>query len=107
VARIEPTAVVMSSPAGEEIRLNINVDKGKPGAGPPTGPAGIQPQPTAVMGRPPGVPVVPGAAGAPSPAVTPVRPRRGAAGADIKEKIERLREEARRRRGQPPEQPQP
>ena len=106
VARIEPTAVVMASPTGDEIRLMINVEKGKPGAAPPTGPAGVQPQPTAVM-APPRPPGPAGAAGAPSPAATPARPRRGAAGADIKEKIERLREEARRRRGQPPEQPPP
>jgi hypothetical protein len=95
VARIDPEAVVMTAPNGDETRLMINVEK-HAGAVPATGPAGIQPPATVVI-RP----------GVPSPAATPVRPRRaGAAGTDIKEKIERLREEARRRRGQP-EQPAP
>ena len=95
VSRIDPDAVVMAAPNGDETRLMINVEK-HAGAVPATGPAGVQPQPTVAI-RP----------GVPSPGVTPMRPRRGgAAGADIKEKIERLREEARRRRGQP-EQPAP
>ncbi len=94
VARIEPTSVVMSSPTGDEVRLMINVEKGRGGA-PATGPAGVQPPATAAVIRP----------GVPTPAMTPIRPGRrgGAAGADIKEKIERLREEARRRRGQLPQ----
>jgi hypothetical protein len=88
VGRIDPTAIVMVGPDGQETTLVINVEKAK--AGQPvaaTGPAGIQPTPT--------------------PAAHATRtPRGGAPGAvrtpaaDIKEKIERLRQEARRRRGQ-------
>jgi hypothetical protein len=81
--RIDAASVVMASPTGDEVTLMINVEKGKGVAVPATGPAGIQPP-------------------SPAPAVaraTPHAPRPGASPApDIKEKIERLREEARRRR---------
>jgi hypothetical protein len=91
LGRIDPTSIVMVGPGGEETTLFINVEKAK--AGQPvamTGPAGIQPTPT--------------------PAAAPTRTPRGGAmrpgvartpAADIKEKIERLRQEARKRRGQP------
>jgi hypothetical protein len=90
LGRIDPTSIVMVGPGGEEITLVINVEKAK--AGQPaalTGPAGIQPTPT------PGHPVTRTPRGVMSPGVarTPA--------ADIKEKIERLRQEARKRRGQP------
>jgi len=81
---------VMVGPGGEEVTLFINVEKAKGGQPvPATGPAGIQPTPT------PGVVPTRTPRGAMSPGVarTPA--------ADIKEKIERLRQEARKRRGQP------
>jgi hypothetical protein len=74
--------VELTSPSGDHMTLVINVEKGvRPGAVAP-GPAGIQPTPPAPVGR--GRATV-----APHPAPTPN---------DIKEKIERLREEARKRR---------
>jgi hypothetical protein len=90
LGRIDPTSIVMVGPGGEEITLVINVEKAK--AGQPaalTGPAGIQPTPA------PGHPATRTPRGVMSPGVarTPA--------ADIKEKIERLRQEARKRRGQP------
>ncbi len=81
--RIDATSVVLAAPTGDEVTLMINVEKGKGAAAPATGPAGVQP---------------------PTPAPAAVRPTPHAAKAgatpapDIKEKIERLREEARRRR---------
>jgi hypothetical protein len=93
LGRIDPTSIVMVGPTGEEVTLVINVEKGKPGPAAHVGPAGIQPTPT------------PGA-----PGVVPTRTPRGGnmspgvartPAADIKEKIERLRQEARKRRGQP------
>ena len=85
VSRIEPTSIVMVTPTGDEVTLMINVEKAK-GAPQLTGPGGVPPPPT------------PGARRVmhPTPAVTPAPPAGG-----IKEKIERLREEARKRRGQP------
>jgi hypothetical protein len=92
LGRIDPTAIVMVGPGGEEVTLVINVEKakaGQPGQPPVAlGPAGIQPTPTpggAQTRTPRGV-ISPGAARTPAP--------------DIKEKIERLRQEARKRRGQ-------
>jgi hypothetical protein len=90
LGRIDPTSIVMVGPAGEEITLVINVEKAK--AGQPaamTGPAGIQPTPTpaTIATRTPRGVMSPGVARTPA--------------ADIKEKIERLRQEARKRRGQP------
>ncbi len=90
LGRIDPTSIVMVGPGGEETTLVINVEKAK--AGQPaamTGPAGIQPTPTPVAGatRTPRGVMSPGVARTPA--------------ADIKEKIERLRQEARKRRGQP------
>lgn len=82
--RIDPTSVVMVAPSGDEVTLMINVEKGKGGAAPATGPAGIQPPAPVPAGRP--TPHV----AAPRPGATPAP--------DIKEKIERLREEARKRR---------
>jgi hypothetical protein len=90
LGRIDPTSIVMVGPGGEEITLVINVEKAKAGAPvAATGPAGIQPTPTpgAVASRTPRGVMSPGAARTPA--------------ADIKEKIERLRQEARKRRGQP------
>ncbi len=90
LGRIDPTSIVMVGPAGEEITLFINVEKAKAGApAAHMGPAGIQPTPTpgAVASR------TPRGGGSPGVARTPA--------ADIKEKIERLRQEARKRRGQP------
>jgi hypothetical protein len=91
LGRIDPTSITMVGPDGQETTLYINVEKAK--GGQPAvamGPAGIQPTPTPFAGavhtvaRP----------GAPAGVVrTPA--------ADIKEKIERLRQEARKRRGQP------
>ena len=78
--RIDPTSVVMVTPGGDEVPLMISVEKGKAVPVPPTGPAGIQPPPA----RP--TPHV----AAPRPGATP--------GEDVKAKIERLREEARKRR---------
>lgn len=94
LGRIDPTAIVMVGPDGQETTLVINVEKAAKGgqAAPLTGPAGIQPTPT------------PGAAGlattrTPRGVMSPGVARTPAA--DIKEKIERLRQEARKRRGQP------
>lgn len=89
VGRIDPTAIVMVGPDGQETTLVINVEKAK--VGQPvavTGPAGIQPTPTPAAGitRTPRGVMSPGAVRTPA--------------ADIKEKIERLRQEARKRRGQ-------
>jgi hypothetical protein len=84
LSRIEPTSVVMIKPGGEEVELVINVTRAPTGAG-SLGPAGIQPPPGA---RAQVMPV-------PAPTNTPRRPA-----ADIREKIERLREEARQRRRQ-------
>jgi hypothetical protein len=93
LGRIDPISIVMVGPGGEEVTLFINVEKakgGQPAAA--MGPAGIQPTPT------PGVPgMVP--TRTPRGAVSPGVARTPAA--DIKEKIERLRQEARKRRGQP------
>jgi hypothetical protein len=91
LGRIDPTSIVMLGPGGEEITLVINVEKAKAGQpAAPMGPAGIQPTPTpgavATTRTPRGV-MSPGVARTPA--------------ADIKEKIERLRQEARKRRGQP------
>ncbi|MEO6025818.1 MAG: hypothetical protein ABIR79_02995 [Candidatus Binatia bacterium] len=90
LGRIDPISIVMVGPGGEEVTLFINVEKAKGGQpAPATGPAGIQPTPT------PGVVPTRTPRGVMSPGVarTPA--------ADIKEKIERLRQEARKRRGQP------
>jgi hypothetical protein len=90
LGRIDPTSIVMVGPGGEEITLVINVEKAK--AGQPaalTGPAGIQPTPTPRVAAP----RTPRGVMSPGVARTPA--------ADIKEKIERLRQEARKRRGQP------
>jgi hypothetical protein len=90
LGRIDPTSIVMVGPDGQETTLVINVEKAKAGApAAMTGPAGIQPTPTPVAGatRTPRGAVSPGVARTPA--------------ADIKEKIERLRQEARKRRGQP------
>lgn len=81
VGRIEPRAIVMVAPNGDEVTLPINVKYNQAGGAPSLGPAGVQ----AVVTPRPG-----------AQAVTPM-PRRTPA-ADIREKIERLREEARRRR---------
>jgi len=88
IKRIDPTSVLVQSPTGDELTLLITVEKGKGGAVPMTGPAGIQPTPVAVRG------------GRPTPHPTPVRAT-AAPGNDVKEKIERLREEARKRRQRP------
>lgn len=90
LGRIDPISIVMVGPGGEEVTLFINVEKakgGQPAAA--TGPAGIQPTPTpgVVPSRTPRGVMSPGVARTPA--------------ADIKEKIERLRQEARKRRGQP------
>lgn len=86
ITRIDPISVEMRTPAGEKVTIGISVEKGAhPGAAAP-GPAGIQPTPApAGRGRP--TAQAPVHAGAPTPN-------------DIKEKIERLREEARKRRQQ-------
>lgn len=93
LGRIDPTSIVMVGPGGEETTLVINVEKAKGGQPAAlTGPAGIQPTP------------------APGGVANPTRTPRGGVmspgvartpAADIKEKIERLRQEARKRRGQP------
>ena len=88
IKRIDPTSVLVQSPTGEELMLPINVEKGKGGAVPMTGPGGVPPAPAAVRG------------GRPAPHPTPVRAT-GAPGNDVKDKIERLREEARKRRQRP------
>ena len=90
LGRIDPTSITMVGPDGQETTLMINVEKAK--AGQPAvamGPAGIQPTPTPAAGatRTPRGAMSPGAVRTPA--------------ADIKEKIERLRQEARKRRGQP------
>jgi len=87
LGRIDPTQIVMVGPSGEEITLVINVEKGKAGPAPATGPAGIQPTPTPAPAMTRTVRAM-----SPGPVRTPA--------ADIKEKIERLRQEARKRRGQ-------
>jgi len=90
LGRIDPTSIVMVGPGGEEITLVINVEKAKVGQpAAMTGPAGIQPTPVpaAVAARTARGVMSPGVARTPAP--------------DIKEKIERLRQEARKRRGQP------
>jgi len=103
ISRIDPTAVLLTTPAGDQLTLTISIEKGAhPGAAAP-GPGGMQPTPpippaaaaaAAARGRPtpaaPNAVAVPGV-GAGGPAATPN---------DIKEKIERLREEARKRRQQ-------
>jgi len=88
IKRIDPASVVVQSPAGDEQTLMINVEKSKAGAVPMTGPGGVQPTPAAVRG------------GRPTPRPTPARAT-SAPGSDVKEKIERLREEARKRRQRP------
>jgi hypothetical protein len=86
ISRIDPTSVVLTAPSGGEVTLVISVEKGAhPGAAAP-GPAGIQPTP----------PPPPPQAGRGRPMAPPPRP--GATPNDIKERIERLREEARKRR---------
>ncbi|MEB2284965.1 MAG: hypothetical protein B6D46_11955 [Polyangiaceae bacterium UTPRO1] len=87
VGRIDPTAIVMVGPDGQETTLVINVEKAK--VGQPavvTGPAGIQPTPAPAATRTARGVMSPGAVRTPA--------------ADIREKIERLRQEARKRRGQ-------
>ncbi len=88
ITRIDPVSVEMRTPSGDKVTVGITVEKGAhPGAVAP-GPAGIQPTPApGQVGRGRQTPVVPQHAGAPTPN-------------DIKEKIERLREEARKRRQQ-------
>jgi hypothetical protein len=100
LGRIEPRSIVMIGPAGEEVTLFINVEKGKAPAV-PTGPAGVQPPPQAVPSVPGPARTRPGmvAAGASPAAVRTPSP-------DIKEKIERLREEARKRRASRPQEGQ-
>lgn len=94
LGRIDPTSIVMVGPGGEETTLVINVEKNKAGApAAMTGPAGIQPTPTPGGGVNPTRTPRGGGAMSPGVARTPA--------ADIKEKIERLRQEARKRRGQP------
>jgi hypothetical protein len=93
LGRIDPISIVMVGPQGEEVTLFINVEKAKAGVpAAATGPAGIQPTPT------PGAPG-PVATRTPRGVMSPGVARTPAA--DIKEKIERLRQEARKRRGQP------
>lgn len=87
LGRIDASAITMVAPNGDEVTLVINVEKGRAPAV-AMGPAGIQPTPAAVATR-----TRPGAVVTPVMAHTPA--------ADIKERIERLRQEARRRRGQP------
>jgi len=82
--RIDARAIVMVAPSGDEVTLQINVEKGRAPAM-PVGPAGVQPTPHPAATR-----ARLGAGVTPVPAPT--------AGAEIKEKIERLRQEARRRR---------
>lgn len=88
ISRIEPTSVLLTTPSGDQVTLTISVEKGAHAGQPALGPAGVQPTPppapAAGRGRP-----TPAIAG--QPAATPN---------DIKEKIERLREEARKRRQQ-------
>lgn len=88
ITRIDPISVEMRTPTGEKVTVGITVEKGAhPGAAAP-GPAGVQPTPPpAQVGRGRPTPQAPQHAGAPTPN-------------DIKEKIERLREEARKRRQQ-------
>ncbi len=82
VGRIDASAIVMVAPNGDEVMLQINVEKGK-GPAVAVGPAGVQPTPAAPRARP-------GTAVTPAPRPT--------AGAEIRERIERLRQEARKRR---------
>jgi hypothetical protein len=88
VKRIDATSVVVQSPAGGEQTLVINVEKGRGGGAPMAGPGGVQPTQAGVR------------RGRPTPHATPVRATRGP-GSDVREKIERLREEARKRRARP------
>ena len=88
LGRIDPTSIVMVGPGGEETTLVINVEKAK--AGQPaamTGPAGIQPTPTPVAGT------------TPDAARRHVARGRPDTGGGHQGKIERLRQEARKRRG--------
>jgi hypothetical protein len=100
VARIDPRVVVMAAPTGEETTFPLKVKYERDTSVAALGPAGIQPVPPppqanaqaaqpAQAGQPPqpGQPVV-----SPAPRRTP--------SADIKAKIERLREEARKRRAE-------
>ncbi len=83
ISRIDPTSVELTTAGGDHTTLVINVEKGAHPGAPALGPAGVQPTPgPAQPGRRPTV-------AAPHAAATPN---------DIKEKIERLREEARKRR---------
>lgn len=83
ISRIDPTSVLLTTPSGEPVTLVISVEKGAhPGAAAP-GPAGIQPTPAAPV---------------PRGRSTVAQPHPGPTPNDIKEKIERLREEARKRR---------
>lgn len=84
IRRIDPRSVLMVTPTGDEVTLMINVEK--KGAGAPTGPAGVQPTPHPAPSRPPHM--------TPQRVTTTPAP-------DVREKIERLREEARRRRQRP------
>lgn len=90
ISRIESRSVVLRAPTGDEMTLMINVDKGKNPGAPAPGPGGVATSPTPVVPTPP-----------PRPRPTRVRVTTTPA-PDIKEKIERLREEARRRRQRPP-----
>jgi hypothetical protein len=92
INRIDPTSVLLVTPTGDQVTLMINVEKR--GGGAVTGPAGIVPTPTPI----------PNAAGQRPPRITPPRVLNTPA-PDIREKIERLREEARKRRNRP-SQPQ-
>jgi len=85
VQRIDPRTIVVSSPDGAETSVSINVKYQRDTSVAALGPAGVQPSPpqptrARVGGQTP-------------------RPRRTPS-ADIKAKIERLREEARRRRAE-------
>ena len=88
ITRIDPISIEVRTPTGEKQTVEITIEKGAhPGAAAP-GPGGIQPTPApAQMARGRPTPQAPQHAGAPTPN-------------DIKEKIERLREEARKRRQQ-------
>ena len=94
IGRIDPTSVMVLTPSGDQVTLMINVEKHS-GAAPLTGPAGVLPTATPI----------PNAGGQRPPRITPARVTSTPA-PDIREKIERLREEARKRRNRP-SQPQP
>jgi len=85
ITKIDPTSVLLTTPTGDQVTVVINVEKAAHAPAPLLGPAGIQPSPAPARGRP--TPAPAHAAAAPTPN-------------DIKEKIERLREEARKRRQQ-------